>query len=363
STDPQDDVTVCGVYPFLNEFPPVETVVRSDPVELDRVTSNCDLVSYRRGPAQGRTGIFKPSVTYGHWTEMQAMLQLPPHPHLLAIDCTVLDEIERKRVVGFTTRVIPDGDLTSSYHRSRPFKLAWLRQLMQTADDLSLRFRVLHQDIRARNCLVDPDTDNLLLTDFGMAAMVGQAADERGHDFAGRVPSAERAQRNDVKGVIIFLHEIITRSAFYSEILDVSEADMERRDKWAKHPDVEFDRDIDVFCQEMMAWVRKRRSSGAQMQEAAYPERICWPPRPRVTLKDLRLFLGSTPASALIDHGRILLATGKYVDDLDETHGESSVNKPKVRTPAAPRSIMLWRGALKRWCWGEQSDDIATLLR
>lgn len=42
---------------------------------------------------------------------------------------------------------------------------------MQTVDHLNLRFGVTHQDVRARNCLIDPDTD-IALIDFGLAAMI-----------------------------------------------------------------------------------------------------------------------------------------------------------------------------------------------
>lgn len=45
---------------------------------------------------------------------MQAMLRLAPHPHVLAIDCAVLDEIERKRVVGFTMCAISNRGLGPS---------------------------------------------------------------------------------------------------------------------------------------------------------------------------------------------------------------------------------------------------------
>lgn len=55
---------------YLDEFPPVETVVRSDLIEPGRITSTCDLVSYRSSSPAGqdkkRTGIFKASVVYPH---------------------------------------------------------------------------------------------------------------------------------------------------------------------------------------------------------------------------------------------------------------------------------------------------------
>lgn len=85
STDPQGDETISGVYPLLHEFPPVNTVLRSGLVELDRIGSSCDVVSHRDGPASGRTAVFKPALFNAPWTEMQVFLRLPPHPHILCI--------------------------------------------------------------------------------------------------------------------------------------------------------------------------------------------------------------------------------------------------------------------------------------
>ncbi|KAK0710245.1 hypothetical protein B0T26DRAFT_679544 [Lasiosphaeria miniovina] len=117
---------------------------------------------------------------------MQAMLRLAPHPHVLAIDCAVLDEIERKRVAGFTMC------------------------LMQAVDDLNLKFGVLHENFRSRKFLT------------------------------------------------------------YLDIELVDEADMVRQDKWIKHPEVELDHDIEVFYQEMMRRVRRRRPDGTQALGASY---------------------------------------------------------------------------------------------
>ncbi|KAK3937786.1 hypothetical protein QBC46DRAFT_391765 [Diplogelasinospora grovesii] len=338
------------VYPFLDELPPVETVLRSELIELDRIAGICDLVSYRSGPAQGRTGIFKSSLTDGQWTGLQATLRLPPHPHLLPIDYAVLEEMECKLVVGYTMRVIPNGDLKSDYHRARPFKLKWLRQLMQTVDDLNLRFGVVHQDIRARNCLIDPETDNLLLVDFGFSAWVGQKhAGIHGRNWE----PGER--RSDVEGVMLFLCEIITR-ADDSDIFDIlagvveADSDLEWRDKLVKHPDVELDHNIDMFYHELVSWVKKRRSGGTSPQtRAIIPEAIRWPPypdrrcdwsgseeddsddKPDLREKGPRV-PWQRPASTMVDRSRILLATGKYADESESENG----NKKAASEVAGP---------------------------
>jgi hypothetical protein len=66
---------------------------------------------------------------------------------------------------------------------------------------------------------------------------------------------------------------------------------------------MELDHDIDVFYQEMMTWVRRRRRSGdgttqqtrtqTQTQgDGDYPERICWPPHPRPQMERVVCELG-----------------------------------------------------------------------
>lgn len=84
---------------------------------------------------------------------------------------------------------------------------------------------------------------------------------------------------------MFFLHEFITRSALYSEVLDilgrVDETDIVGSDEWVKHPDVELDHSVDVFYRELMSWVKKRRSGSANTQTIALRERIYWPPYPQ----------------------------------------------------------------------------------
>ncbi|KAL5349830.1 hypothetical protein ACLOAV_004864 [Pseudogymnoascus australis] len=64
-------------------------------------------------------------------------------------------------------------------------------------DYLNLELGIMHQDITPRNLLVDPEADNLLLFDIDRAARIGQ-------------PSYF-TERNDVKGVVFTLYEIISR--------------------------------------------------------------------------------------------------------------------------------------------------------
>ncbi len=197
STDPKGDVTECTRYLPLKDYklPSAtvdnQTILRSELTEVRRSLGHsiADLVAYPESlaPASGQKGtdnryVFKysPSNTVGLWTEVQFLARLPPHPNMVLLDRLVLDEATGKQVVGFTMRYVAGEAL----NRSRPpLKLKWLRQLMQTVDDLNLKHGVIHQDVADRNLLVDRDTDSILLIDLGCAYRIGTVRDATGERY------------------------------------------------------------------------------------------------------------------------------------------------------------------------------------
>lgn len=126
STNPDDDETTCVYYPPLRAILPppdhvVKTVLRSDLLELDRLTPNIDLVSYTRPcAAASATTDTKEAVVFKYyflfqflhklWHEMNLWICLPPHPNLVPFDRLVVDELHG-RVVGFTSVYIPGGTI------------------------------------------------------------------------------------------------------------------------------------------------------------------------------------------------------------------------------------------------------------
>jgi hypothetical protein len=182
STDPIHDATECVYYPQLDliQIPAgVQTVIRSEMRELDRLIGNVDLVSYQVETDDTELPVTKKAVFkyYWHtqfvgkiWDEMNLWLRLSHHPNIISIDRLVLDEVQGG-VVGFTTLFIPGGTLEDNV--SRTFKLKWCRQLMAVVDDLNLRYGIAHQDIVPRNLLVDESTDNIMLFDFDWSAQIG----------------------------------------------------------------------------------------------------------------------------------------------------------------------------------------------
>ena len=325
----------------------IGTVLRSDLAELDRFQGP-DLVSYVCPVTnQEKLAVFKyyMGISEGQcfWEEIQILSNLPPHPHIIPVDKIVLEEFDGVGVVGFTTPFIANGSLDDN--KSRTFKLKWLKQLIQTVDDLNLKFGVSHQDIAARNMLIDPATDNLVLFDFNFSAMIDVVSDwtkKTEKDYTG-----QRVDRDDVKGVMFALHDIITRTyidqVYYLHLVD--EKDIEPPEKWVKHPDVQLDHPVSEYYDTLMTWVRRRRSGPQVTHYTQATEHITYPacipildfytieekipgcPYPRThflgrshTRSDAALagvnhVAWERPPTSKIDRSRRLLATGKYADE------------------------------------------------
>ncbi|KAL1866907.1 hypothetical protein Daus18300_006610 [Diaporthe australafricana] len=218
SKDPEDDETEGPHYPALDEVecaPGIQIVHRGQLREIDRLGPNVDLVSNTSGGSERtRKVVFKyyfmDRFLFRRWDELNIWMRLPSHPFIVPFDRVVVDELEgREIVVGFTSVFIPGGTVDENI--SRTFKLKWLKQLICAVDDLNLKFGIQHQDIAPRNLLVDEDADKLLVFDFNFSARIGYPFQIEDHP-------QYSADRDDVKGVIFTLYEIITRATHFTEV-------------------------------------------------------------------------------------------------------------------------------------------------
>ncbi|OHF00898.1 hypothetical protein CORC01_03726 [Colletotrichum orchidophilum] len=271
STDPEDDETTSVYYPPLEELQRPEgirTIIRSDLKEIDRLSPNVDLVSYQADPGVNgeRKVIFKYYfiVQFLHrlWHEMNLWMRLPQHPNIVPFDRLVVDELNG-HVVGFTTVFIPGG--TIEENPSRVFKLKWLEQLTRVVDDLNLKHGIMHQDIAARNLLVDPLADNLLLFDF---------------NFSGRIGGIGHVnERDDVKGVIFTLYEIITRDEHFRKVSHEQQnpADVQGLTTWPKHPEVHLDHPVSEYRAVLDHWVKGRQEGKTISVYTEAQEPVDWP--------------------------------------------------------------------------------------
>ena len=275
STNPEDDETGCVYYPPLQAVQRpdhMNTVLRSDLLELDRLTPNVDPVSYTSstGATDTKVVVFKYYflIQFIHklWHEMSLWIRLPPHPNIVPIDRLVLDELQG-RVVGFTTPYIPGG--TISENKSRTFKLEWLRQLTSVIDDLNLKYGIAHQDVAGRNLLVNPETDALMLFDFNYSGQIGGTINYH-------------KEQDDVKGVIFTLYEIITRDMHLREVPwdQQDPTEIEGLQEWIQHPDVKLDHSVSEFRSVLTEWVKKRREGKQLASYTEAPEYIHRPDFP-----------------------------------------------------------------------------------
>ncbi|KAK0654853.1 hypothetical protein B0T16DRAFT_339469, partial [Cercophora newfieldiana] len=309
-------------FPSIREYqlggkPPLRSLLRSQLVVADRLQPGVDKVEYLPdgdGDGDGQQlAVFKynpHSSGTETWHEIQVLAQVSGgggHAHILPIDALVLEEVTGQGVVGFTSRFVPGGTLDER----RQFKRKWLHQAMAVIDHLNLQRGLSHQDIASRNLLVDPDTDALLLFDFGHSWPVAS-----GH---GR--ETLTSSRNDPKGLLVAVYHLVTRDPRFDVyyLHDVDETPLEDRARWKKHPDVELDCDLDTLFDELIAWVRQRRD-GSQPQPTAAPP----PSNPVIiptSLAWVRTLHGRPnlrwhrPRRHHIDKSRRLLATGRYADE------------------------------------------------
>ncbi|KAK3345978.1 hypothetical protein B0T25DRAFT_571138 [Lasiosphaeria hispida] len=164
---PPDDYQLPGHCKF-------ELIPRNHLVEVDRLCSFTDLVTPVSSPSERL--VFKHYEDGGRlitdvWLSIQILAGMSGYPHLVPIRHLVLHE-HSGGVVGFTMPFIPGGDLQAT-RVSRTFKLKWAKQLFEALDHLNLEHGIDHRDVRLRNLVVDPATDNLIIIDLGKARRCG----------------------------------------------------------------------------------------------------------------------------------------------------------------------------------------------
>lgn len=269
STEQVDDVTWyanCHPLSALSLPFPVKTIGFNNLTELDRMGPQVDLVTYPAKPTVDGTANTKSAFKYWFmangmfrkWYELQCWARLPrDHPHIVPFDAVVLDHV-RGGIVGFTSVYIPGGTLKDTDATVRPFRLAWLQQLLSVVDDLNYRYGIMHQDIAARNLVVD-EKQNLCIFDFNFSIMIKEHY---------------TPERDDMKGVIFTLYEIITLDEHFRHVPHAEQdAEALLRLTWVKHPDVKLDSDVHEFRKELDMWIDNRRTREFKVVETC----IQWP--------------------------------------------------------------------------------------
>ncbi|KAK4442090.1 hypothetical protein QBC34DRAFT_313850 [Podospora aff. communis PSN243] len=323
------------------------TIARDRLVEVKRFGSFVDVVRPVSQPSERL--VFKhyedDKVITDIWYSAHFLAGMAEHPNFVALRHLVLDE--RGGVVGYTMPFIPGGTLRSA-RRSRIFKLKWAKQLLQALDDLNLERGINHLDLRTRNLMVDPTTDNLIIIDLGKARI-------RGENLGTCVPPAAfntslvtlnlfgpgTARMDDAEGGRAGSHPLTTGI----EALTAG--------PWTAHPDARLDSPAEAYHTILTDWLRRRRADprcrvpanplrvprympippGETVDVLGYedplypiPSTSCGilSPVPVSGYKFLRrdaLRAGRPvvdwvrPASTALDRSRTLLASGRYADE------------------------------------------------
>ncbi|KAK5655307.1 hypothetical protein OQA88_5874 [Cercophora sp. LCS_1] len=296
SSDVSKDVTPGTYYapPDKYQLPSrskVATIPRDHLIELGRLASFVDVVAPVSSPSERL--VFKhyedDEVMTDVWYSIQIMAGMARHPHLVPIRHLVLHE-NSGGVVGFTMPFLAGGSLEAA-RTSRPFKLKWAQQLFQTLDDLNLQYGIDHLDIRLRNLMVDPATDNLVIIDLGKARRRGQMwgtcvpptalpihLQPRSLSLPPFLQPASEEQKQaaatevdigrdlDVNAAIVAVHDLVTRNpadqswATGSGLWNGRGINAITAGPWTAHPDARLDSPAEAFHAALTDWLRRRRA-------------------------------------------------------------------------------------------------------
>ncbi|KAK3352292.1 hypothetical protein B0T25DRAFT_500244 [Lasiosphaeria hispida] len=295
SVDPLRDATPGTQYAMLEDYQLpgsscVETISRDELVEVARLAPFVDVVTPVSSPS--RRLVFKhyedgdamPRI----WHDIQIPAMLSAHPNIVSVQHLVVHE-KRGAVVGFTVPFIPGGSLLAT-RTSRTFKLKWAKQLFHAIDDLNLKYGVVHHDVRLRNLMVDPATDDLVLIDFDRAAKPGghgkmpdcylppavESQLPQLHLPSLSLPTTPPEQARfmgledpDVYAAIIEVYSLVTQSptgdtwikgdgAYWGQgaIDDAIEG------PWVAHPDARLDHPALDYHAALVDWLSHRRQGG-----------------------------------------------------------------------------------------------------
>ncbi|KAK2591292.1 hypothetical protein QQS21_011010 [Conoideocrella luteorostrata] len=283
SNDPNDDETLCVFRPPLDtaQLPDgITTISWAELQEVARLGPNVDLVVCRNSTRPNDKFVFKYFFLFQHlgfnWHEMCLWCRLQ-HPNIVPFNKVVIDEL-KGRFIGFTSKYIPGGTLDEN--KTRVFKLKWLHQLTGVVDELNLSLGVAHQDVSPRNILIDESTDMIMLFDFNFSARIGRPGYSE--------------PRNDVKGVVFTMYEVITRDKARREMRhedqDVSAVEQM---VWAKHPDVWLDHSVSEFRNVLHEWCERRRNRAQITMNTQAPNFLDWPPLPDPPLTEVTINRGT----------------------------------------------------------------------
>ncbi|OIW31259.1 hypothetical protein CONLIGDRAFT_631174 [Coniochaeta ligniaria NRRL 30616] len=320
STNPDDDITPGTHYASVGDYQipaHVKTLARDELVELARLVPFGDIVILASSPSlDAERLVFK---YYQHVFDLQATwnaihigAKLSSHPHIAPVRHLVVDETDRSRVVGFTTPFYPGGDLSETA-QSRPFKLKWAKQLLGTLDDLHLKYGVFHGDIKLRNMVIDPSTDNLTLIDFGVSAKIGTPDYELHHMAALKPEAFNRSHRGYAEDAILAIRAVYGAVRGSEDLgffggtdpsgfpIPIQTSDI-TKGGWVKGENVTLDSPVEDYYRLVKDWLHERNNGRKVTQHNQASEPLNYPdfmPPPQADIDAYRDMLARRPEATL----------------------------------------------------------------
>ncbi|KAK3375575.1 hypothetical protein B0T24DRAFT_571874 [Lasiosphaeria ovina] len=335
SNDIDKDQTIIPLYPSASKFlESVRRIGRWQLAELDRLGKQTDLTSYKLASGSGRSTacdvrvVFKYYTNEGNagvmWDEIHCVMMIPRHPNIITFDHLVTDVVDKKEiVVGFTTLYVGGGTLdTLPATGRRRFTLAHLKQLLEAIDWLNRTHGILHNDLFARNLLIDPDTDQLKIFDFNLARRLDE--EERDADGDYEYDPFDR----DTTCAAICAYQVVTQDlqthADDDMIADIGVNNVLAL-KWEKHHAVTLDEDVAKYKELLSKWASGRADAPATVKRV--PQQLVWQAMPKSDHLAVRTRSAlarnseahidwqrpSSSAARSLAQGEILLATGEVL--------------------------------------------------
>jgi hypothetical protein len=235
----------------------VITVKRSELREKKRMYWIADIVSCVNENDPDHLAVFKIAVHHSQldrmWNDAHAMRALMGHPSIVPFEKFVVDDTDH-RLLGYTTKFIPGGTLEEN-HSFTHFRLSWLFQMIELVDDINLKYGIMHRDIAARNFLIDPQTQRLLLFDFNNCMQIGNVTSH---------PRIASWGPPDVDGVIFTIYELLTFDKSFRNGKPFwlhQVGPIEEMAEWPVKATLEPGLDVSTIRRRLDTWVKERRTT------------------------------------------------------------------------------------------------------
>ncbi|EFE39474.1 hypothetical protein TRV_05871 [Trichophyton verrucosum HKI 0517] len=193
-----EDVTMEIRFPkYTGAMDKHQVIRRSELTEIDRLNKFVDLVEYNSSDSEAKKELafFKYTLNQNWiwrvWIDLHIHKALQGNEHFVPFHRIIIDDVT-ENILGFTYKCLSG---TRLYDYDGVFNFCWLKQMTDAADELNLRYGVLHNDICPHTFLIDHDKNEVKLYCFGLIIKIGKQT---------MVPLA------DVNSLIVWVYQFLT---------------------------------------------------------------------------------------------------------------------------------------------------------